>query len=64
MLPLQSLGRTGIETTAIGFGWIGHLELGIVSDVIGVHWALAINGTLIIVVAAVALVVARSLKQA
>ena len=49
---------------AIGFGWIGHLGLGLVSDAIGVHWALAINGTLIMVVAAIALVVAGSLKQA
>ena len=49
---------------AVGFGWIGHLELGAVSDAIGVHWALAINGTLIIAVAAVALAVASSLKRA
>jgi MFS family permease len=49
---------------AVGFGWIGHLELGAVSDVIGVHWALAIHGALIIVVAGVALLMARSLKRA
>ena len=49
---------------AVGFGWIGHLELGAVSDVIGVHWALAIHGALIIVVAGVALLMAKSLKRA
>lgn len=49
---------------AVGFGWIGHLELGAVSDVIGVHWALAIHGAIIIVVAGVALLVAKSLKRA
>ena len=49
---------------ATSFGWIGHLELGLVSDAIGVHWALAINGTLIIIVAAIALVMAQSLKRA
>ena len=49
---------------AIGFGWIGHLGLGAVSDAIGVHWALSINGTLIIIVAAVALAMASSLKRA
>ena len=49
---------------AVGFGWIGHLELGAVSDAIGVQWALAINGALIIVVAAVALALASSLKRA
>ena len=64
-VPDGMRGRAlGGWTLAIGFGWIGHLELGIVSDLIGVQWALAINGSLIIVVASVALVVARSLKQA
>ena len=64
-VPEAMRGRAlGGWMLAIGFGWIGHMELGIVSDAIGVHWALAINGALIIVVASVALVVARSLKQA
>jgi MFS family permease len=49
---------------AIGFGWIGHLELGAVSEAIGVHWALAIHGALIIVVSMVALSLAKSLRQA
>ena len=49
---------------ATSFGWIGHLELGLVSDAIGVHWALAINGTLIIIVATLALIMAQSLKRA
>ena len=40
---------------AVSFGWIGHLELGAVSDAIGVHWALAIHGVLTLVVAVVAL---------
>ena len=49
---------------AVAFGWIGHGELGLVSDAIGVHWAYVINGGLIIAVAAVALVVAKSLRRA
>ena len=49
---------------AVSFGWIGHGELGLVSDAIGVHWALALNGGLVLVVAAVALVLARSLREA
>ena len=49
---------------AVGFGWIGHLELGAVSDVIGVDWALAIHGALIIVVAGVVLLMTKSLKRA
>ena len=49
---------------AVAFGWIGHGELGIVSDAIGVDWAFVINGGLIVVVAGVALLTARSLKRA
>ena len=49
---------------AVAFGWIGHGELGIVSDAIGVHWAFVINGGLIVVVAGVALLTARSLRRA
>ena len=49
---------------AVSFGWIGHGELGLVSDAIGVEWALALNGGLMLVVAAVALVLARSLREA
>ncbi|NQW17907.1 MAG: MFS transporter [Chloroflexi bacterium] len=49
---------------AIGFGWIGHLELGAVSDSIGVQWALAINGALVVVVIIVALLMAPRLRSA
>ena len=49
---------------AVGFGWIGHLELGAMSDFIGVHRALALHGALIIAVSLVALSVAKSLKRA
>jgi predicted MFS family arabinose efflux permease len=48
---------------AIGFGWIGHLELGLVSDAYGVQWALGVNGVLVIIVAAIALGKARSLRN-
>ncbi len=49
---------------AVAFGWIGHAELGIVSDAIGVHWAYVINGGLIIAVAVVALLAVKSLRRA
>jgi MFS family permease len=63
-VPDALRGRAlGGWTLAVGFGWIGHVELGVLSEMIGVHWALAINGTLIIVAAGVALIAARSLKQ-
>jgi MFS family permease len=49
---------------AISFGWIGHGELGMVSDAIGVHWAIAINGGLVIVVSTLALLLSKSLRRA
>lgn len=49
---------------AIGFGWIGHLELGAVSESLGVQWALAINGAGVVVVIIVALLVAPRLRAA
>ena len=49
---------------AVGFGWIGHLELGVVSDAIGVHWALAINGAIIFSMALAAPWVSESLRRA
>ena len=49
---------------AIGFGWIGHLELGAVSESLGVQWALAINGVGVMIVIIVALLVAPRLRAA
>ena len=49
---------------AIGFGWIGHLELGVVSESLGVQWALAINGVGVMIVIIVALLVAPRLRAA
>jgi len=49
---------------AIGFGWIGHLELGAVSESLGVQWALAINGAGVVIVIVVALLIAPRLRAA
>lgn len=49
---------------AIGFGWVGHLELGTISEMIGVHWAFAINGALVLSLSGIALCLARSLREA
>ncbi len=49
---------------AIGFGWIGHLELGAVSESLGVQWALAINGAGVVVVIIIATLVAPRLRSA
>ncbi len=48
---------------AIGFGWVGHLELGALGDLIGVQWALAINGSLVIAAAIIAALVAFRLSR-
>jgi MFS family permease len=49
---------------AVGFGWVGHLELGAVGGLIGVQWALAINGGLVIAAAIAAASLASRLRQA
>ena len=64
-VPDAMRGRAvGGWTLAVSFGWIGHLELGAVSDLIGAHWAVGIHGALILIVAGVALSMAKSLKNA
>jgi MFS family permease len=54
-VPHDMRGRAmGGWVFAIGFGWVGHLELGAMGDLIGVQWALAINGSLVIAAAILA----------
>jgi predicted MFS family arabinose efflux permease len=51
-VPDRMRGRAvGAWVFAIGFGWVGHLELGAVGGWIGVQPALAINGGLVVIVA-------------
>ena len=61
-VPDEMRGRAmGAWVFAIGFGWVGHLELGALGALIGVQWALAINGSLVIAAAILgALAVSRS----
>ena len=64
-VPDRMRGRVlGGWMLAVSFGWIGHGELGIVSDAIGVHWALVINGGLMVIVTVVVLLVAKPLREA
>ena len=64
-VPDEMRGRAvGGWVFAVGFGWIGHLTLGAVSDAYGVQWALGINGGLAALVAIVFFVTGRSLKDA
>jgi predicted MFS family arabinose efflux permease len=48
-VPDEMRGRAvGAWVFAIGFGWIGHLGLGAVGELIGVDWALAAAGIVVI----------------
>lgn len=62
-VPDSMRGRAlGGWVLAIGFGWVGHLEVGALGEALGVQNALLINGAVVAVVAMVALVVARRLR--
>jgi len=63
-VPDRMRGRAvGGWVFAIGFGWIGHLELGVVGGLIGVQWALAINGGLVVILALVAVALVPRLRR-
>ncbi len=48
---------------AIGWGWIGPLTLGAVAEATSVPLALTLNGTLLVVVAVVALIASKTLRE-
>ena len=55
-VPDQMRGRAvGAWVFAIGFGWIGHLGLGAVGELIGVQWALAAAGAIVVATGMLAL---------
>ena len=63
-VPDRMRGRAvGGWVFAIGFGWIGHLELGALGGAIGVQWALAINGGLVVLVALATVVLIPRLRR-
>lgn len=64
-VPDEMRGRAvGGWVFAVGFGWIGQLTLGAISDAYGVQWALGLNGGLAVLVAIGAYVTGRALKEA
>jgi predicted MFS family arabinose efflux permease len=64
-VPENMRGRAiGGWSFAIGFGWVGHLGLGAVSEIYGVQWALAGAGAVVFVTGLVALIFARGLRRA
>lgn len=59
-VPEQMRGRViGGWVFAIGFGWIGHLGLGALSETIGVQWALGGAGGLVLITGVTLLIIAR-----
>jgi hypothetical protein len=49
---------------AIGFGWVGQLEVGAVGEAIGVGAALMLNGALVAIAAALWFAFAARLRRA
>jgi MFS family permease len=49
---------------AIGFGWVGHLSLGVMAEEVSVRWALAASGGTVIVTGVLALFVFRRIRVA
>ncbi|MBN4064235.1 MFS transporter [Dehalococcoides mccartyi] len=63
-VPDEMRGRAvGAWVFAIGFGWIGHLGLGAVGEAVGVQWALAGAGVMVIATGLVALAVSPVLRK-
>lgn len=64
-VPDEMRGRAiGAWVFVIGFGWIGHLGLGAVGELLGVRWALAGAGTIVIATGLIALAFAPRLRRA
>ena len=64
-VPDNMRGRAiGGWSFAIGFGWVGHLGLGALSESVGVQWALAGAGAVVVATGLLALAFARGLRRA
>ena len=64
-VPDEMRGRAiGAWAFAIGFGWIGHLGLGAIGELVGVQWALAGAGIMVVTTGLVALAFAPGLRRA
>ncbi len=63
-VPAHMRGRAiGGWVFAIGFGWIGHLALGALTDLLGVRWAVGGAGLLVALVALVAYLISPRLRR-
>lgn len=62
-VPSEMRGRViGGWIFAVGFGWVGHLALGAIGQVIGVQWAIAMSGLALAALGFGLLVFARRLR--
>ena len=63
-VPDEMRGRAiGGWVFAIGFGWVGHLALGGAAETIGVQWALAATGALVVLTGLAAAAAAPKLRS-
>lgn len=64
-VPDRLRGRViGGWVFAIGFGWVGHLAMGAVGELVGVRWAIGGAGLVVVVTSLVVLVLSRVLRRA
>tara|TARA_Y100000588_G_scaffold393579_1_gene510130 strand:+ start:568 stop:1536 length:969 start_codon:yes stop_codon:yes gene_type:complete len=64
-VPDEMRGRAvGAWVFAIGFGWVGHIGLGVIAETVGVQWALGVAGCSVIVTAMTAIIFSEKLRRA
>ena len=64
-VPNRLRGRAiGGWVFAIGFGWVGHLAMGAVGELIGVRWALGGAGLIVAATSLIALAISPVLRRA
>ena len=64
-VPNRLRGRViGGWVFAIGFGWVGHLAMGVVGDAFGVRWAIGGAGLVVVATSLIALAISPILRRA
>ncbi len=64
-VPDRLRGRViGGWVFAIGFGWVGHLAMGAVGELVGVRWAIGGAGLVVVVTSITVLALSRVLRRA
>ncbi len=64
-VPNRLRGRViGGWVFAIGFGWVGHLTMGVVGELVGVRWAIGGAGLIVAATSLIALAISPVLRRA